>query len=138
MEAKGGRGRLPFVYLVFMPMRANVHELDAFVELCAELRADRLVLRPLNASEGIDLVWDREGYHFDYQREMLPFDELVRVSGRVAELCRRLDVPLSDQMDFGGSMAPDSRSCSRKAGARAGARRCGGKRDPRPPLRPGA
>jgi MoaA/NifB/PqqE/SkfB family radical SAM enzyme len=105
VEAKGGRGRLPFVYLVFMPMRANVHELDAFVELCAELQADRLVLRPLNASEGTDLVWDREGYHFDYQREMLPFDELVRVSGRVAELCRRLDVPLSDQMDFGGSMA---------------------------------
>ena len=32
-------------------------------------------------------------------------EELVRVSGRVAELCRRLDVPLSDQMDFGGSMA---------------------------------
>ena len=107
VEAKGGRGQPPFVYLVFMPMRANVHEVDAFVELCAELEADRLVLRPLNASEGMDLVWDRAGYHFDYQRELLPFEDLVRVSGRVAELCRRLGVPLSDQMDFGGRMSED-------------------------------
>jgi pyruvate-formate lyase-activating enzyme len=105
VEAKGGRGQLPLVYLVFMPMRANVHEVDAFVELCAQLSADRLVLRPLNAGEGMDLVWDRAGRHFDYQRELLPFEELVRVSGRVAEMCRRLGVPLSDQMDFGGQMA---------------------------------
>jgi MoaA/NifB/PqqE/SkfB family radical SAM enzyme len=104
VRAKGGPGRLPLVYLVFMPMRANVHEVDAFVELCAELEADRLVLRPVNASEGVDLVWDRAGYRFDYQKELLPFDELVRVSGRVAELCRRHGVPLSDQMDFGGAM----------------------------------
>ena len=121
VEAKGGRGQLPFVYLVFMPMRANVHEVDAFVELCAELQADRLVLRPLNASEGMDLVFDREGYHFDYQRELLPFDELVRVSGRVAELCRRLGMPLSDQMDFGGSMAAEFAALFEE-GRREGAR----------------
>jgi MoaA/NifB/PqqE/SkfB family radical SAM enzyme len=105
VDAKGGRGQLPLVYRVFMPMRANVHEVDAFVELCAERRVDRLVRRPLNASEGLDLDWDRAGRHFDSQRELLPFDELVRVSGRVAELCRRLGGPLSDQMDFGGQMA---------------------------------
>ena len=104
VRAKGGPGRLPLVYLVFMPMRANVHEVDAFVELCAELEPDRLVLRPVNASEGVDLVWDRAGYRFDYQKELLPFEELVRVSGRVAELCRRHGIPLSDQMDFGGGM----------------------------------
>jgi hypothetical protein len=104
VRAKGGPGRLPLVYLVFMPMRANVHEVDAFVELCAELEPDRLVLRPVNASEGVDLVWDRAGYRFDYQKELLPFDELVRVSGRVAELCRRHGIPFSDQMDFGGGM----------------------------------
>jgi hypothetical protein len=99
VRAKGGPGRLPLVYLVFMPMRANVHEVDAFVELCAELEPDRLVLRPVNASEGVDLVWDRAGYRFDYQKELLPFDELVRVSGRVAELCRRHGIPLSDHME---------------------------------------
>lgn len=105
VQAKGGRGQLPLVYLVFMPMRTNAHEVDAFVQLCAELGADRLVLRPLNPPDGMNLVWDREGHHFDYQRELLPFEDLVRVSGRVAALCERLGVDLSDQMDFGGSMA---------------------------------
>jgi MoaA/NifB/PqqE/SkfB family radical SAM enzyme len=105
VQAKGGRGRLPHVYLVFMPMRANVHELDAFVGLCAELGVDKMVLRPLNDSEGVALVWDRGGYHFDYQEELLPFDERIRASGRAAELCRRLGVELADQMDFGGSIS---------------------------------
>lgn len=104
VAAKGGRGRLPLVYLVFMPMRANVHEVDAFVRLAAELGADRLVLRPLNDSEGVELNWERSGYRYEYQRELLPFEDLVRISGRVAELCRALGVELSDQMNFGGSL----------------------------------
>jgi MoaA/NifB/PqqE/SkfB family radical SAM enzyme len=104
VAAKGGPGHLPLVYLVFMPMRANAHEADAFVRLCAELKVDRMVLRPLNASEGNDLNWDRAGYRFEYRKELLPWAELVRISGRVAELCRRLGVDLSDQLDFGGSM----------------------------------
>jgi MoaA/NifB/PqqE/SkfB family radical SAM enzyme len=104
VAAKGGRGRLPLVYLVFMPMKANAHEVDAFVELCAELGADRLVLRPLNDSEGVELEWDRSGYHFDYQQELLPFEQLVHISGRVAELCGRHGLDLSDQLDFGGDL----------------------------------
>jgi MoaA/NifB/PqqE/SkfB family radical SAM enzyme len=105
VRAKGGLGRLPLVYLVFMPMKANAHEVDAFVKLAAELGADRLVLRPLNDSEGVDLKWERAGYRYDYQSELLPFEELVRISGRVAELCRRHGIELSDQMNFGGSLA---------------------------------
>jgi hypothetical protein len=104
VAAKGGRGQLPLVYLVFMPMRANAHEVDAFVELAHDLGADRLVLRPLNESEGVDLVWDRSGYHYDYRQELLPFEERVRISGRVAELCRQRGLELSDQMDFGGDL----------------------------------
>ncbi|HET8644658.1 MAG TPA: hypothetical protein VFO85_04165, partial [Vicinamibacteria bacterium] len=104
VQAKGGRGRLPLVYLVFMPMKANAHEVDAFVDLAAGLGADRLVLRPLNDSEGVELNWDRGGYKFDYQQELLPFPELVRISGRVAELCRRHGLELSDQLDFGGAL----------------------------------
>jgi hypothetical protein len=104
VEAKGGPGHLPLVYLVFMPMRANVHEAEAFVELCAALRVDRLVLRPLNPSPGIELDFERGGRRYQYQKELLPFDELVRVSGRVAELCARLGVELSDQMDFGDEL----------------------------------
>jgi sulfatase maturation enzyme AslB (radical SAM superfamily) len=104
IDAKGGPGGLPRVHLVFMPMRVNVHELDAFVHLCADLRVDRLVLRPLNYTDDPALDWERAGHHFEYQKELLPFDELVRVSGRAAALCERLGVELSDQMDFGGSL----------------------------------
>jgi len=104
IEAKGGRGHLPRVHLVFMPMRANVHELDDFVRIAADLGVDRVVLRPLNYSDSINLKWDRAGYRFEYPKELLPFEDLVRTSGRAAELCRRLKVPLADQMDFGGSM----------------------------------
>lgn len=104
VAAKGGRGRLPLVYAVFMPMKANAHEVDAFVKLADELGVDRLVLRPLNDSEGVELKWDRDGYHFDYQEELLPFPERVRISGRVAELCRQRGLELSDQMDFGGAL----------------------------------
>jgi len=104
IAAKGGPGKLPLVYLVFMPMPANLQEVDAFVRLAADLKPDRMVLRPLNDGSALDLKWDRAGYRFDYQKEILPFEEKVRISGRVAELCARLGVPLADQMDFGGSM----------------------------------
>jgi MoaA/NifB/PqqE/SkfB family radical SAM enzyme len=104
IAAKGGPGRLPRVHLVFMPMKCNVHELDAFVQLCAELRVDRLVLRPLNYSPSSTLNADRAGYRYEYQEELLPFEQLVRVSGRAARLARDLGVQLADQMDFGGAM----------------------------------
>ena len=104
VAAKGGRGRFPHVFLVFMPMRCNVRELDDFVKLCADLQVDRMVLRPLNVSPASVLDWKRNGYRFSYQEELLPFNELVRVSGRAARLARDLGVELSDQMDFGGAM----------------------------------
>ena len=104
IAAKGGRHGLPRVYLVFMPMKANVHELEPVVRLCAELSVDRLMLRPLNDSFSVDLDWERDGYHYEYQNELLPFEELVRISARAAELCGRYGVALSDQLDFGGRM----------------------------------
>ncbi len=90
-------------------MRVNVRELDDFVRICADLQVDRLVLRPLNYSDSIALDWERGGYRYRYQDELLPFEELVRVSGRAAELCRQLGVPLADQMDFGGAMGEQFR-----------------------------
>ena len=104
VAAKGGPGHLPLVYLVFMPMKCNAGEVDAFVRLCRELGADRLVLRPLNDSAGLELKWERAGYPYEYQKELLPWEQLVRISGRVAELSHRLGVELSDQLDFGGAM----------------------------------
>lgn len=104
LQARKGHGGLPKVFLVFMPMKVNVHELDDFVRLTAELGADKLILRPLNTAPGNNLDWERGGYHFRYDDEILPFGELVHVSGRARELCRRHGVDLSDQLDFGGAM----------------------------------
>ena len=104
IEAKGGKGKLPRVHLVFMPMKCNIDELDGFVHLCASLGVDRMVLRPLNYSDGLTLEWTRAGYHFVYKDELLPFDQLVRASARAAQLARTLGVEFDDQMDFGGSL----------------------------------
>jgi MoaA/NifB/PqqE/SkfB family radical SAM enzyme len=104
IAAKGGRGHFPHVYLVFMPMRCNAHELEAFLELAAGLGVDRAVLRPLNYSPSSSLSADRGGYRFEYQDELLPFKELIRLSALAARTARTLELPLSDQMDFGGSM----------------------------------
>ena len=62
-------------------------------------------MRPLNFSDSIDLRWERNGYVFDYENELLPFDELVAASARAAALCREYGVALSDQMDFGSASA---------------------------------
>ena len=103
VQAKGGRGRYPLVYLVFMPLRANLHELDAFVRLCADLEVDQFVLRPLNADSELDLRWSRGEYSFSYQDELIPLEEKIRISGRTHELCRLLGVPFANQLDFGGA-----------------------------------
>jgi MoaA/NifB/PqqE/SkfB family radical SAM enzyme len=105
VRAKGGRGRFPLVDLIFMPMRANLHELDAFVRLCAELEVDRLVLRPLNAVPELDLDCERAGYVYRYHDELLPLKERIRLSGYAHELCRRNGVALANQLDFGGATA---------------------------------
>jgi sulfatase maturation enzyme AslB (radical SAM superfamily) len=121
VEAKGAHKGLPRIYLVFMPMKANVHELEDFVRLCAELQVDQMVLRPLNYSDAMDLSWDRGGYHFDYPKELLPFDQLIRVSGRAAELCRRHGVSLADQLDFGEALQEQFSEAFEEGGREAGA-----------------
>ena len=120
VEAKGGRGGWPRVHLVFMPMRVNQHELDQFVDLCADLDADRFVLRPLNEIGLDELDWKRAGHRFVYSRERLDFDTLVRLSARAAALCRRRGVPFSDQLDFGGEMALTFRQAFEEAVREAG------------------
>ncbi len=103
IEAKGGRGGLPRVCLVFIPMKINRHELDRFVDLCAELDADRFVLRPLEELVS-ELDWTRAGHRFVYSEQRLDFETLVRLSARAAALCRLRGVPFSNQLDFGGAM----------------------------------
>ena len=101
ISAKGGQNQYPLVRLVFMPMKVNVEELEEFVKLCAHLGVDSMVLRPLGCYEEPNLVWERAGYRFVYEEELLPFSELIRVSGAAAEYCKQYGVVLHDQLDFG-------------------------------------
>jgi MoaA/NifB/PqqE/SkfB family radical SAM enzyme len=101
-KAKGGRGGLPRISLVFMPMAVNQHEIEDFIKIAADLEVDRMVLRPLNYSDSINLTWEREGYTFNYQRELLPVQRLAEISAEAARLAAQYGVPLADQMDFGG------------------------------------
>ncbi len=104
IAAKGGRRALPHVYLVFMPMPINRHELADFIRICAELGVDRAVLRPLNDSPAIDLDFERGGDRFRYQDQLLPFPDLIEISGRAAGLAERYGVELIDQLDFGEAL----------------------------------
>ena len=133
VAAKGGRGGLPRLHLVFMPMQVNRHELDQFVDLCADLDADRFVLRPLNEIGLDELDWKRAGHRFVYSRERLDFDTLVRLSARAAALCRRRGVPFSDQLDFGGEMALTFRRAFDEAMREAGEPPASAERGPEPP-----
>ncbi len=104
IAAKGGRAKFPHVYLVFMPMPINAHELEDFIRICAELGVDRAVLRPLNDSPSIDLDFERAGDRFRYQEQLLPFPELIEISGKAAGLAARYGVELIDQLDFGETL----------------------------------
>lgn len=104
IAAKGGKGAFPHVYMVFMPMPINAHEIEDFIRICAELGVDRAVLRPLNDSPSIDLDWERAGDRFRYQDQLLPFPELIEISGKAAGLAARYGVELIDQLDFGRAL----------------------------------
>jgi MoaA/NifB/PqqE/SkfB family radical SAM enzyme len=106
VQKKGGIGAQPLIYLCFMPMKANLHELEKIVELCADLGVDGLSLRPLN--QGLHLQTIRNGYEFDYEKEIPSFDELVDASRRVERACRERGVVLANQLDFGGKLLESS------------------------------
>lgn len=99
-EAKGGKGNWPKIYMVFMPMKVNMHEIEAFIELCSELDTDVLVIRPLNI--GNQPNEDRGGYHFDYKGELPSFEELFQISAKATDLCGKHNVTLCNLLDFGG------------------------------------
>ena len=56
-EERQKAGRLPRIYLVFIPMRVNAGDLEEYFRLAQRIEADKLVLRPLlspGQAEGAD------------------------------------------------------------------------------------
>ncbi len=100
-DARRRANGLPKLNLVFMPMRANRHDLDRYFRLCRMVEATQLVLRPLLRLEHSGIVVDRGGYHYDYDREQLTRAELEDVFDESARLSRRYGVAVASQFDFG-------------------------------------
>jgi MoaA/NifB/PqqE/SkfB family radical SAM enzyme len=99
-EARRRAHGLPTLNMVFMPMRANVHDLEAFVRLCRMVEADTLMLRPLQLETSGGTV-ERGGYVYDHAAEPLRPGELARVFDACDRWCRQYGVRLVKQFDFG-------------------------------------
>ena len=103
-EVRRANGGWPKVFMVFMPMKANLGDLEPFVRLCKEVEADALVLRPLLIIEH-DIVRDRGGYHFDYRKEILDEAGQKKVIADAERLTTALGVKLLNQYYFGAAEA---------------------------------
>jgi sulfatase maturation enzyme AslB (radical SAM superfamily) len=100
-DARFRANGLPMVHMVFMPMRANLHDLERYFRLCRVVAANALVLRPLNYLENPGIETDRGGYHFDYAAELLDELEIRDVVRRCAGYSEKYGVPVANLFDFG-------------------------------------
>ncbi|TKJ29998.1 hypothetical protein CEE39_08630 [bacterium (candidate division B38) B3_B38] len=101
---------LPKTYMVFMPMKVNKGDLEAFFRLCRDIEADYLILRPLNYIEKPEMEHNRGGYHFNYEEELLSREELKEIFDKCSELSKKYGVKVCNQFDFGNITEPAQKS----------------------------
>jgi len=94
-------GNLPHLLMVFMPMRVNRDDLEDYFSLCQKIKADTLILRPLNFIYDPHIEVERSGYRFNYEDEFLSRQELTEVFRKCDEYSKKYDVPVGNQFDFG-------------------------------------
>jgi MoaA/NifB/PqqE/SkfB family radical SAM enzyme len=102
-------GNLPKIFMVFMPMRVNQGDLEAYFQLCREIDADTLVLRPLLYLFNPRIEKDRGGYHFNYKDELLSRPELEAIFVKVEEFSKKYGVPVANQFNFGELTPPGAK-----------------------------
>lgn len=100
-EERQKAGRLPRIYLVFIPMRVNAGDLEEYFRLARRIEADKLVLRPLLHPAKPKAPIERGGYRFDFAREPLGRKELEALFRDAQRFARQYGVPLASQFDFG-------------------------------------
>lgn len=99
-------GNLPKLFMVFMPMKVNQDELEAYFRLCQEIEADALVLRPLLYFWKPQMVTHRGGYHFDYEKELLGRQEIVKIIENSEKFSKIYRIPIANQFAFGIDRSP--------------------------------
>ncbi len=100
-EERRKAGNLPRIFMVFIPMRVNRDDLEEYFKLCLIVGADALVLRPMLFLTEPNIVEERGGHVFDYDKEMLNRREVEEVIRKAEALSRTYGVPLASQFDFG-------------------------------------
>ncbi len=100
-DAREAGGGWPRLNMVFMPMPANLGDLEAYFRLCRLVEADQLVLRPLLHLERPAIVRERGGYRFDYEHELVPPAALEPVFEACERYAAKYEVQVVSQFDFG-------------------------------------
>ena len=100
-EARKKKDNLPKIFMVFMPMRVNRGDLEAYFQLCRKIEADALVLRPLLYLWEPKIRIERGGYVFNYKDELLPREELEEIIAQSQMFSEKYGVPLANQFNFG-------------------------------------
>ncbi len=99
-EAKRDHGGLPEVLLVFMPMKINLGQGVAFVDLAQRLGADHVVIRPLELTTEKSPT-DRALQTFDYREQTLPWSVCCRIADEMHARGREIGQSVLSQLDFG-------------------------------------
>jgi MoaA/NifB/PqqE/SkfB family radical SAM enzyme len=100
-EERKKAGNVLKIYMVFIPMKVNRGDLEAYFRLCRDIEADSLVLRPLLNLGDPKIEVDRGGYHFNYKNEMLSWEEVQEIF-RLSDLyAKKYGVFVYNQFDFG-------------------------------------
>jgi MoaA/NifB/PqqE/SkfB family radical SAM enzyme len=100
-EERKKAGNVLKIYMVFIPMKVNRGDLEAYFRLCREIEADSLVLRPLVNIWAPKIEMDRGGYHFNYKDEILRWEEVQEIF-RLSDLyAKKYGVFVSNNFDFG-------------------------------------
>lgn len=105
-EERKKANNLPKIFMVFMPMRVNLHELEEYFRLCQQVEADALVLRPLLYLEKPEIKEERGGYWFDYEKELLSPEEIREVISQAKRFSQKYKIPVANQFEFGQVAEP--------------------------------
>ena len=99
-QLKRDHAGLPEVLLVFMPMKINLGQGVAFVDLAKRLGVDHVVIRPLELTTATPLV-DRALQTFDYREQTLPWPVCCRIADQVHARGWEIGQSVRSQMGFG-------------------------------------
>lgn len=91
----------PKIYLVFMPMKVNLKDLEGFFALGKEIQADYIILRPLNYIKEKRKPIKRGGYKFIYHKEILSLKENIDIWDVALNLSEKYQMPVLNQLFFG-------------------------------------